>query len=133
MNNSADTGIDIAARQKMDRTPLRISIIYVVFALLWIFASDWALFTFVPNPAYQSIISQLKGVGFVAITGVFLYLLLRTGAVAGPGAVSDTADSRIKRPVNPRFVLGAFIGISATILITSYFVTSQITQLIREK
>ena len=34
--------------------------------------------------------------------------------------------------MNPRFVLGAFIGLSAVILVTSYFVTSQITRFIRE-
>jgi PAS domain S-box-containing protein len=123
---------DAYASQKAIRSPLRIALGYIVFAVLWILASDWALFTFVSDPAYQTIFSQLKGLGFVAVTGLFLYLLLRTGDVAGPSAVSDAAGSRINRPVNPRFVLGAFIGLSATILITSYFVTSQITRLIRE-
>ncbi|WP_372523500.1 PAS domain S-box protein [Sulfuricaulis sp.] len=124
---------DAHTPQKAWRTPLRITLGYAVFAVLWILTSDWALFTFVPNPAYQPIFSQLKGLGFVAVTGLFLYLLLRAGAVTGPAAVSDAVDSRINRLASPRFVLGAFIGLSATILITSYFVTSQITRLIREE
>ena len=123
---------DARMSQKPRRSPLRIALSYVVFAVLWITASDWALFTFVSDPAYQTIFSQLKGMGFVAVTGLFLYLLLRAGDVAGPGVVSDAVGSRINRPVNPRIVLGAFIGLSATILITSYFVTSQITRYIRE-
>jgi len=123
---------DAHTSQKAIRSPLRIALGYVLFAVLWIIASDWALFAFVSDPAYQTIFSQLKGMGFVAVTGLFLYLLLRAGDVAGPSAVSDVAGSRINRRVNPRFVLGAFIGLSAAILITSYFVTSQITRFIRE-
>jgi PAS domain S-box-containing protein len=70
----------------------------------------------------------MKGLGFVAVTGLFLYLLLRTTDVGGRAVAAGATG----KGISPRFVLGAFISLSATILITSYFVTSQITRFIRE-
>jgi PAS domain S-box-containing protein len=119
---------DTPRPRKALRSPLRIALGYAVFAVLWILVSDWVLFTFVPDPAYQTIFSQMKGLGFVAVTGLFLYLLLRTTDASEHAVASGATDKRM----SPRFVLGTFIGLSATILVTSYFVTSQINRLIRE-
>ena len=86
MNQKDVAHTDTPPTRKTMRSPLRIALGYVVFAVLWILVSDWALFTFVPDPAYQTIFSQLKGLGFVAVTGLFLYLLLRAETSPGPAS-----------------------------------------------
>ncbi len=128
MNQKDIAQTDTPPSRKTMRSPLRIALGYAVFAVLWILVSDWVLFTFVPDPAYQTIFSQLKGLGFVAVTGLFLYLLLRTTDVGGHAVASGATG----KGISPRFVLGTFIGLSAVILATSYFVTSQVNGLIRE-
>ncbi|HEX9583768.1 MAG TPA: hypothetical protein VGB36_04615, partial [Gammaproteobacteria bacterium] len=88
MNQKDVTHTDTPPPCKAHRSPLRIALGYAVFAVLWILVSDWALFAFVPDPAYQTIFSQMKGLGFVAVTGLFLYLLLRTTDVGGHAVAS---------------------------------------------
>jgi len=128
VNQKDVTHTDTPPPCKAHRSPLRIALGYAVFAVLWILVSDWALFAFVPDPAYQTIFSQMKGLGFVAVTGLFLYLLLRTTDVGGHAVASGVTG----KGISPRFVIGTFIGLSAVILATSYFVTSQVNRLIRE-
>ena len=104
---------DAPPQHKALRSPLRIALGYAVFAVLWILVSDRALFTFVSDPAYQALFSQLKGVGFVAVTGLFLYLLLRAGDVAGSSAVSDAA---IGLPVLAQlYFLAALLALALTL------------------
>lgn len=117
--------------RKAWHSPLRIALSYVVFAVLWILVSDWALFAFVADPAYQVWLSQLKGVGFVTVTGLFLYFLVRTEAIAEHVVVTD-ANSRVDRRTKPRLILGVFLGLLAAILVTSYFATTHVNRLIRE-
>lgn len=57
---------------------LRISIIYVVTGALWILYSDKALHKFVTDENLIKKIEVYKGWFFVAVTGVFLYMLIRT-------------------------------------------------------
>ena len=58
--------------------PLRIAILYIIGALIWIAASDRLLFLFHDqlNSAVYFYINSGKGFAFVIITGCFLYLLI---------------------------------------------------------
>jgi diguanylate cyclase (GGDEF)-like protein/PAS domain S-box-containing protein len=54
----------------------RVVLIYAVFAALWIFASDTALEALVRNPADWARAGMFKGLLFVAVTALLLYVLL---------------------------------------------------------
>ncbi|TKA90020.1 EAL domain-containing protein [Guyparkeria sp. SB14A] len=64
------------ARRRRSISPLVLAISYVVYAGLWILTSDWLLGLFVPAEQLARV-GLFKGLGFVAVTGVILYLLLR--------------------------------------------------------
>ena len=51
--------------------------IYAVFATLWIFFSDQALHTLMPNPELLLQMSVYKGLGFVAVTSLLLLFMMR--------------------------------------------------------
>ena len=65
---------------------LRVVLIYAAFAGLWIFASDTALEALVRNPAEWARAGMFKGLLFVAVTALLLYVmvirLLKTTGVA---------------------------------------------------
>ena len=56
---------------------LRVSLIYAVFAAIWILFSDSLLAFWLGAPPEQTLFSTLKGWAFVAVTATLLYLLLR--------------------------------------------------------
>ncbi len=56
----------------------RISLIYAVFASVWVLLSSSLLAVSVEDPVLQARIELFKGMGFVAATGGLLYLLLRS-------------------------------------------------------
>jgi diguanylate cyclase (GGDEF)-like protein/PAS domain S-box-containing protein len=58
-------------------TPLRIALVYAVLATLWIMLSGFWVATSTTDAATQNRFELLKGLTFVAITSVTLYLLLR--------------------------------------------------------
>ena len=58
------------------RAALRIVFYYAVFASLWIAGSDTALLNLLDAPSMAAV-SMLKGWFFVAVTSVFLYVLIR--------------------------------------------------------
>ncbi|MGZ8982502.1 MAG: putative bifunctional diguanylate cyclase/phosphodiesterase [Methylotenera sp.] len=62
---------------KLDFIVLRIVGIYLVFGLLWIFATNSALFKLVSNYEQFTLFNTYKGVAFILITTVLLYLLVR--------------------------------------------------------
>jgi PAS domain S-box-containing protein len=55
----------------------RISLAYLVFAVLWIVASDGLLSLLAQDAATAASLGMAKGLAFVAITALLLYLLLR--------------------------------------------------------
>jgi len=59
-------------------TPLSLTLIYIVFALLWIFGSGYLLTIHVDDPVVANQFELGKGILFVIITGSLLYLLLRS-------------------------------------------------------
>ncbi len=55
---------------------LRIALIYIVVALLWIFASDQIVALFFPDASQITYFQTLKGFAFVVITGALLFGLM---------------------------------------------------------
>ena len=60
------------------RAALRVAAIYVAFAVLWIVGSDRLVLLFIPDEVSRYYVSLGKGLVFVSITGVVLFLLVRT-------------------------------------------------------
>lgn len=58
-------------------TPARIALLYAAFAALWIFTSDKLLALVMPDPELIVRISMFKGLAFVLVTALLLYLLVR--------------------------------------------------------
>ncbi|HEX5623541.1 MAG TPA: EAL domain-containing protein [Sulfuricurvum sp.] len=63
--------------QKFQLTPFSMAFIYIVFALIWIFGSNYLLTIHVNDPVLAQQLEVLKGVFFVAITGGLFYWLLK--------------------------------------------------------
>lgn len=55
----------------------KITLLYAVFGVLWIFFSDRALETLVSDPKMLSLLQTFKGWLYVAITSLLLYVLIR--------------------------------------------------------
>src|SRR3989338_7076795 len=85
-------------------TPARVALLYAVFAALWIVASGYLLAFAVSDPLLQSRIELFKGLLFVAVTGVLLYLLL-SGWRESLGGVADVRADDAAPPDTFRLVL----------------------------
>ncbi|MDO8990604.1 MAG: PAS domain S-box protein [Sideroxyarcus sp.] len=72
-------------------TPARIALLYAAFASLWIFASDKLLLLAVPDPALLVQIGMYKGLAFVLVTTLLLYLLLQTLVIQTAHAYATNA------------------------------------------
>jgi PAS domain S-box-containing protein len=55
----------------------RIAVLYLVFATLWIYASDRILAMFVEDTKWLEWLGTIKGVAYVVVTALLLYILLR--------------------------------------------------------
>jgi diguanylate cyclase (GGDEF)-like protein/PAS domain S-box-containing protein len=72
-----------------------IALAYALFAALWIIVSGYLVATGVDNPALQAPIEIAKGLLFVAVTSVLLYLLLgRLGLGGDSGAALASPSAR---------------------------------------
>jgi signal transduction histidine kinase len=60
-------------------TPIRIVIIYLVIGVLWIVLSDMLVASIIKDPNLQTQIQTYKGWGYVFVTGLLLYELIRRG------------------------------------------------------
>lgn len=61
----------------MTSTPVRISLLYLLFSSLWIFFSDRLLVLLVTDPQRITTLQTLKGSAFVLFSSLVLFLLLR--------------------------------------------------------
>jgi len=79
-------------------SPAGIALIYAIFAALWIVTSGYLLTITVGDPLLQSRIEMAKGLAFVVVTSVLLYLLLRRwhAALANSLAQSNRAVGELK-------------------------------------
>ncbi|KFL35127.1 MULTISPECIES: EAL domain-containing protein [unclassified Sulfurospirillum] len=58
-------------------SPLRIVLIYALFATLWILFSDHLVESLIDNVAYLTLIQTYKGLFFIVVTSLLLYGLIR--------------------------------------------------------
>ncbi len=58
-------------------TPAGVALLYTAFAAVWITASGYLLTLAISDPLLHSRIELIKGLVFVAVTGMLLYLLLK--------------------------------------------------------
>ena len=90
-------------------TPGTVALLYAAFAALWILASGKLLQFYFDEPVIRERVELLKGLGFVAVTGVLLYLLLR--GWREPQATSLELEPA---PATGRIVLG-FLALLALV------------------
>ena len=63
--------------KKSNQLALKVALIYVIVAGVWILLSDELLKAFVSSPTERTDLSIVKGLGFVLVTGGLLYLAVR--------------------------------------------------------
>ncbi len=87
----------------MRRLPqsVRVAGAYLVFALLWIVVTDQMVSLLVTDPRLVTLLSTIKGWGFVAVTTVLLFLVLERDRreVATQEAAAAEAEQRFRRIV----------------------------------
>jgi hypothetical protein len=66
--------------------PARIALGYLTAAALWILVSDRLVATLVTDHQTHLLVQSWKGIGFVLVTALVLYVLMRTPAPAGTAA-----------------------------------------------
>jgi PAS domain S-box-containing protein/putative nucleotidyltransferase with HDIG domain len=77
-------------------SPAGVAWLYVFFAALWIVVSGYLVTSTVADPLIWGRIELLKGLAFVAVTGVLLYLLLKSrGTEAAPEAAASPVGMRL--------------------------------------
>ncbi len=92
----------------------RVAALYLVFATLWIFASDRLLALVVHDAERLTWIGTAKGVAFVAVTSLLLYLLLR---VWGRSSLDKPARPGVQKLRN---MLGVFLGLALVVPLLGY-------------
>ncbi|MDP2762193.1 MAG: PAS domain S-box protein [Sideroxyarcus sp.] len=85
-------------------TPATVALLYAGFATVWIAASGYLLTFAVSDPLLRERIELVKGVVFVAVTGMLLYLLLKGWREPSGGAATVQAGD-IAPPRNIRLAL----------------------------
>ncbi|MGM0691092.1 MAG: EAL domain-containing protein [Pseudomonadota bacterium] len=124
---SRDHQADPARRHRWF-SPLVLAISYVVYASLWILTSDWLLGLFVPAEQLARA-GIIKGLGFVAVTGLILYLLLRWLISGQPTTtVTDTTiQTPRRRRSGPLIVFVANLLIVAIVTAGAYLYRAPLT------
>lgn len=73
--------------------PLRITIIYLLVGFIWIILSDYILLGLAVDKINLTAYQTLKGVGYVSITAMMLYLLIRKDYIALKRSKQDLKQS----------------------------------------
>ena len=103
------------ATTRPDNRAARVALIYLAFAALWILASDRLLTLAIEDSALLGRLGLLKGLAFVAVTSVLLYLLMR----AWPAMPDHPADGEFAAP-SWRGVLATFLGLVLAVPLLAY-------------
>ena len=88
------------------RSRIKIVLAYATFAALWIFGSDRLLAQLVHDPMLLAWIGTVKGLAFVGVTSLLLYLLLRIWGGAGKQGNDTVATLRVGG------LIALFLGLS---------------------
>ena len=97
MNKPGDPGSG-----KRVLSPASVALLYAVFAVVWILSSGALLTMSVDDPVVQGRIELGKGLLFVLVTSILLYLILR--AWRGEGQVKDGSSSPSSFPLHWRIL-----------------------------
>lgn len=62
----------------MKFTPLRISLIYLGFAVIWVTTTDWLVDSFFEGEELITRIQMIKGVAYVSVTAFFIYWMVKS-------------------------------------------------------
>ena len=89
-------------------------LIYAVFATIWIFGSDRLLAQLIRDPVLLGWIGTGKGVAFVAVTSLLLYLLLRIWEGAAIPREAPSSTKQIGR------LFGLFLSLSLVVPLLGY-------------
>lgn len=104
------------ARQANRRTALAVTLSYALFAALWIAGSDALLALLIEDPALRQIVGAGKGMLYVALTALLLYLLLDTWPAGREPAIASGQP-----PVTrPRYVVPAFLALALFVPLIAY-------------
>ena len=93
---------------------IKIVLIYAVFATIWIFGSDRLLAQLIRDPVLLGWIGTGKGVAFVAVTSLLLYLLLRIWEGAAIPREAPSSTKQIGR------LFGLFLSLSLVVPLLGY-------------
>lgn len=109
------------------RSRLGIVLVYAVFATLWIGGTDRLLTEWVGDPKLQAWIGTGKGVAFVAITSLLLYLLLGRRAAPQKSTSQTLASPQLSR------LIGLLITLSLVVPLLGYGIYHLYQPQVREK
>jgi diguanylate cyclase (GGDEF)-like protein/PAS domain S-box-containing protein len=100
-------------------TPLRVALLYAVFAALWIVVSGQLLSFAVVDAVFQGRIELAKGLFFVAVTSGLLYLLLKDwrGTEASTATMQDAG-------VRPRRLIPLFVALVLIVPLVGVTITT---------
>lgn len=66
-------------RHRLFERPLEIVLVYFTVSAIWIFLSDIIVNVMIDSPSLRTDISIVKGIGFILLTSVLLYYLVKKG------------------------------------------------------
>lgn len=72
----------------------RIPLIYFLFSVAWIFGTDLLVNTLIPNPEEIFLLSVIKGTGFVILSTLLIFLLLKEDERRQKATQSELEQSR---------------------------------------
>jgi PAS domain S-box-containing protein len=105
---------------------LKIVLVYAAFSTIWIFGSDRLLTHLVRDSEILGWIGTVKGLVFVAMTSVLLYLLLRIGDGAAISRVEQTTPLRLRR------LIVGFVGLALLVPLLGYGIFQLYSTQVRE-
>lgn len=105
---------------------IKIVMVYAVFATVWIFGSDRLLTQWIKDPILLGWFGTGKGVAFVTVTALLLFLLLR---IWDGSAISR---QQLTRPNGRGRLLGLFLGLSLVAPLLGYSIYQFYRPQIRE-
>ncbi|TAN48993.1 MAG: EAL domain-containing protein [Methylococcaceae bacterium] len=108
-------------------SPLRIVLLYAVFAGAWIFFSDQILAFFFNDPAQITFISTLKGSVFIAVTALLLYATLNRRCAPQPLLPTP------KLKLQSRWFCALFLLLSLLIMVMGNMVFHSVSHTLKEQ
>lgn len=97
-------------------TPATVALLYVTVAAIWIMVSGHVLTSTIADPVLVGRLELLKGLVFVAVTGILLYLILRGRDPAVPKSVVSPVGRRLVLIFVSLLLVVPLIGIAITLL-----------------